>query len=106
MASAAQRFCFNNRAASMLKYLCFGATAAVCLAVAMGADAADLSMTPIYQTRPPVLVTQNGGTKDQSRPASVRDAARFKLLPGAGATVRADAPSAGRLFWTGVYDRF
>jgi hypothetical protein len=89
---------------SMVKSLCIGLAALACLAIA--ADAADLSMTPIYQTRPSAVVTQNGGAKDQSRPAGVPDATRFKLSPGAGAPVRTDAPLAGRLFWTGVYDRF
>jgi hypothetical protein len=81
-------------------------TAAACLAIAMAANAADLSMTPIYQTRPSAAATLNGSVKDQSRPANVPDGERFKLSPGTGAMTRTDVPLGGRLFWTGVYDRF
>jgi hypothetical protein len=90
----------------MLKYFCIGMTAVVCLAVAIAADAADLSMTPIYQTRPSAAATPTGSVKDQSRPASVPDGERFKLSPGTGVMTRTDVPLGGRLFWTGVYDRF
>ncbi len=90
----------------MLKTLCIGMTAAACLAIAIAADAADLSMTPIYQTRPSAAATPNGSVKDQSRPAGVPDGERFKLSPGTGAMTRTDVPLGGRLFWTGVYDRF
>ena len=88
----------------MVKSLCIGMTAAACLAIA--ANAADLSMTPIYQTRPSAAATLNGSAKDKSRPANVPDGERFKLSPGTGAMTRADVPLGGRLFWTGVYDRF
>ena len=81
-------------------------TAAACLAIAMAANAADLSMTPIYQTRPSAAATLNGSVKDQSRSANVPDGERFKLSPGTGAMTRTDVPLGGRLFWTGVYDRF
>jgi hypothetical protein len=90
----------------MVKSLCIGMTAAACLAIAMAANAADLSMTPIYQTRPSAAATLNGSVKDQSRPANVPDGERFKLSPGTGAMTRTDVPLGGRLFWTGVYDRF
>jgi len=90
----------------MVKSLCIGMTAAACLAIAMAANAADLSMTPIYQTRPSAAATLNGSAKDQSRPANVPDGERFKLSPGTGAMTRTDVPLGGRLFWTGVYDRF
>ena len=90
----------------MVKSLCIGMTAAACLAIAMAANAADLSMTPIYQTRPSAAATLNGSVKDQSRPANVPDRERFKLSPGTGAMTRTDVPLGGRLFWTGVYDRF
>jgi hypothetical protein len=63
-------------------------------------------MTPIYQTRPSAAATLNGSAKDQSRPASVPDGERFKLSPGTGAITSTGAPLRGRLFWTGVYDRF
>jgi hypothetical protein len=88
----------------MVKSLCIGMTVAACLAIAMAANAADLSMTPIYQTRPSAAATLNGSVKDQSRPANVPDGERFKLSPGTGAMT--DVPLGGRLFWTGVYDRF
>jgi hypothetical protein len=90
----------------MVKSLYIGMTAAACLAIAMAANAADLSMTPIYQTRPSAAATLNGSVKDQSRPANVPDGERFKLSPGTGAMTRTDVPLGGRLFWTGVYDRF
>jgi len=90
----------------MVKTLCIGMTAAACLAIAIAADAADLSMTPIYQSRPSAAATPNGGVKDQSRPASVPDGVRFTLSPGTGAITRNDVPLGGRFFWTGVYDRF
>jgi hypothetical protein len=95
----------------MVKTLCIGMTAAACLAIAMAADAADLSMTPIYQTRPSAAATLNGSAKDQSRPANVPDRDRFKLSPGTGAITRAGAPQSGQVlsshvFWTGVNDRF
>jgi hypothetical protein len=90
--------------ASMVKTLCIGMTAVACLAIA--ADAADLSMTPIYKTRPSVAAAPTGSVKDQSRPANVPDGERFKLSPGTGAITRTDAPLGGRFFWTGVYDRF
>ena len=96
----------------MVKTLCIGMTAAVCLAIAIAADAADLSMTPIYQTRPPpAAATLNGSVKDQSRPASVPDGERFKLSPGTGAIISTGAPLSGQVlsgqvFWTGVNDRF
>ena len=90
----------------MLKYFCIGMTAVVCLAVAIAADAADLSLTPIYQIRPSAAATATGGAKDQSRPASVPDGERFKLSSGAGVMTRTDEPLGGRLFWTGVYERF
>jgi len=90
----------------MVKTLCIGMTAAACLAIAIAADAADLSMTPIYQTRPSAAATPNGSVKDRSRPASAPDGERFKLSPGPSAIARTDMPSGARLFWTGVYDRF
>ncbi len=94
----------------MVKYLSVGLTALSCLAVAMAADAADLSMVPIYQARPSATATLNGGPKDNSRPTDVPDPGRFKLSPstgvtGTGAITRA-APASGHVFWTGVYDRF
>ena len=95
---------------SMVKHLCIGLIASACLALAMAAEAADLSMVPIYQVRPPVTATLNSSPKDDSRPADVPDPGRFKLSPdtgatGAGAITRA-APPSGHVFWTGVYDRF
>ena len=91
----------------MVKHLCVGLTALACLAIAIAADAADLSMVPIYQTRPSVAATLNGSAKDQSRPADVPDRERFKLSPSTGAvTADAGAPLSGHVFWTGVYDRF
>jgi len=90
----------------MVKTLCIGMTAAACLAIAIAADAADLSMTPIYQTRPSAAATPAASVKDQSRPTAVSDRDRFKLSPGPSAIARTDMPSGGRLFWTGVYDRF
>src|SRR5262249_33950034 len=89
----------------MLKYVCLGVTAAVCFAVAMAADAGDLSMTPIYQPRPSAAVPSSDSTKDQSRPG-VPDGGRYQLSPGTGATAGTGRPPGGRLFWTGVYDRF
>jgi hypothetical protein len=91
---------------SMLKYFCIGMTAVVCLAVASAAEAADLSMTPIYQARPSAAAARNDSAKDESRPAGVPQGERFKLSPGTGALTRTDVPLGGRLFWTGVYDRF
>ena len=90
----------------MLKYFCIGTIAVVCLAVAIAADAADLSMTPIYQTRPSAAATPTGSAKDESRPAEVPNRERFKLSRGTGVMTRTDLPLGGRLFWTGVYDRF
>jgi hypothetical protein len=90
----------------MVKTLCIGMTAAACLAIAIAADAADLSMTPIYQTRPSAAATLDRSGKDQSRPANIPDRERFKLSPGTGAITRTDVPLGGRFFWTGVYDRF
>jgi len=110
----------------MVKTLCIGTTAAACLAIAIAADAADLSMTPIYQTRPSAAATLNGSVKDQSRPAEVPDRDRFKLSPGTGAITATGAPLSGQVlsgqvlsgqvlsghvlsghvFWTGVNDRF
>ena len=94
----------------MVKHLCVGLTGLSCLATAVAADAADLSMVPIYQPRPAASATFNGSPKDDSRPANVPDPARFKLSPGTGvaepgAITRA-APSSGHVFWTSVYDRF
>jgi hypothetical protein len=116
---------------SMVKTLCIGMTTAACLAIAMAADAADLSMTPIYQTRPSAAATLNGSVKDQSRPGSVPDREHFKLSPGTDAITATGAPQSGRVlsgqvlsgqvlsgqvlggqvlsghvFWTGVNDRF
>ena len=105
---------------SMVKHLCIGLIASACLALATAAEAADLSMVPIYQIRPPVTATLNSGPKDDSRPADVPDPGRFKLSPdtgvtgtgviGAGATgigaITRAAPASGHVFWTGVYDRF
>jgi len=100
----------------MVKYLCIGMSAAVCLAIAIAADAADLSMTPIYQTRPSAAATLNGSVKDQLRPANVPDRDHFKLSPRTGAITATGAPlsghvlsgqvSSGHVFWTGVNDRF
>ena len=94
----------------MVKHLCVGLTALSCLTMAVAADAADLSMVPIYQGRPSATVTLNGSPKDDSRPANVPDPGRFKLSPSAGvaetgAITRAPPPS-GHVFWTSVYDRF
>ena len=94
----------------MVKHLCVGLTALSCLAVAMAADAADLSMVPIYQARPSATATLNDSPKDESRPANVPDPSRFKLSPasgvtGTGAITRAVPPD-GHVFWTSVYDRF
>ena len=93
---------------NMVKHLCVGLIALSCLAIA--ADAADLSMVPIYQPRPSATAALNRGPKDDSRPANVPDPGRFKLSPGTGvagigAITRA-APPSGHVFWTGVYDRF
>jgi len=88
----------------MIRTLCFGMTALACLA--MAADAADLSMTPIYQPRPSAASAPAGSVKDQSRPADVPNAERFKLSPATGAIAGTAAPLSGRFFWTGVYDRF
>jgi hypothetical protein len=93
-----------GRPSDMVKALCIGMTAAACLAVA--ADAADLSMTPIYQTRPSAAATPDRSVKDQSRLFGVPDGERFKLSPATRATTRTDVPPGGRFFWTGVYDRF
>jgi hypothetical protein len=90
----------------MVKTLCIGTIAAACLAIAMAADAADLSMTPIYQTRPSAAATLNGSVKDQSRLSRVPDRERFKLSPGTGAITSTGAPLSGHVFWTGVNDRF
>ena len=60
-----------GRPSDMVKALCIGMTAAACLAVA--ADAADLSMTPIYQTRPSAAATPDRSVKDQSRLFAVPD---------------------------------
>jgi len=96
----------------MVKHLCVGVVALSCLA--MAADAADLSMAPIYQARPSATATLNG-PKDDSRPASVPDPDRFKLSPNLGATstgvtgigaITRALPPSGHVFWTGVYDRF
>ena len=92
--------------AAMIKYLCIGMTALGCVAITIAADAADLSMVPIYKTRPSMAATLNGSTKDQSRPADVPDRERFKLSPGTDAVTPAGAPLSGHVFWTGVYDRF
>jgi hypothetical protein len=90
----------------MVKTLCIGMIAVACVVIAIAADAADLSMTPIYKTRPSAPAMLDGSVKDQSRPANVPDGERFKLSPGTGAITRTDVPLGGRLFWTGVYDRF
>ena len=90
----------------MVKILCIGMTAAACLAIAMAADAADLSMTPIYQPRPSAAATLKSSVKDQSRLSRVPDGERFKLSPAAGAITPAGAPQSGHVFWTGVNDRF
>lgn len=90
----------------MVKTLCIGMTAAACLAIAIAADAADLSMTPIYQTRPSAAATPAASVKDQSRPTAVSDRDRFKLSPGTGAIVSTGTPLTGHVFWTGVNDRF
>ena len=88
----------------MVRILCIGMTAVACLAIAIAAGAADLSMTPIYQTRPSAAATLNGSVKDQSRPADVADRKRFKLSPGTGAITSTGAPLSGHVFWTGVYE--
>jgi len=90
----------------MVKTFCVGMTVVACLAIAIAADAADLSMTPIYQTRPSAAASLNGGAKDQSRPTAVPEGERFKLSPATGAITRAGVPTGGRFSWTGVYDRF
>ena len=104
----------------MVKHLCVGLTALSCLAIAMAADAADLSMVPIYQARPSTAATLNGSPKDDSRPAGVPDPDRFKLSSSLGATslgvtgtdvtgtgaITPAPPPSGHVFWTGVYDRF
>jgi hypothetical protein len=89
---------------TMVKQLCIGLAAVAYLTIAI-ADAADLSMTPIYQTRPSAAAP-TGSVKDQSRPADALDRERFKLSPSAGAVTSAGAPLSGHVFWTGVYDRF
>jgi len=94
----------------MVKHLCVGLTALSCLVIALAADAADLSMVPIYQARSSATSTPNGSPKDESRPTNVPDPSRFKLPPatdvtGTGAITRAVPPS-GHVFWTSVYDRF
>jgi hypothetical protein len=104
---------------NMVKHVCVGLTALSCLVIAMAADAADLSMVPIYQARPSATAALNGSPKDDSRPANVPDPGRFKLLPGTGVTglgatstgvtgtgaITRAAPPSGHVFWTGVYDR-
>ena len=90
----------------MVKTLCIGITAAAVLAIAIAADAADLSMTPIYQTLPSAAATLAAGVKDQSRLASVPDRERFKLSPGTGAIISTGAPLTVDVFWTGLNDRF
>jgi hypothetical protein len=90
----------------MIKHLCVGLIALACLAVTIAADAADLSMVPIYQTRPSMTATLDGNTKDESRPTDVPDPGRFKLSPNTGAITRAGVPPNGHVFWTGIYDHF
>jgi hypothetical protein len=90
----------------MVKTLCIGMTAAAYLAIATAADAADLSMAPIYQTRPSAAAMLKGSAKDQSRPAGVSDRDRFRLSPATGAITHAGEPQSGHVFWTGVDDRF
>ena len=90
---------------TMVKQLCIGLAAVAYLTIAIAADAADLSMTPIYQTRPSAAAP-TGSVKDQSRPADALDRERFKLSPSAGAVTPAGALLSRHVFWTGVYDRF
>ena len=96
---------------NMVKHLCVGLAALSCLAIAMAADAADLSMVPIYQSRPSLTAALNGSPKDNSRPINVPDPGRFKLSPKSWcdrrpARSRVPGAARGHVFWTGVYDRF
>lgn len=95
----------------MVKTLCIGVTALACLAIAIAADAADLSMTPIYKARPSAAAAPGGSVKDQSRPAGALAGERFKLSTSADAITPAVVPPSGQIlsghvFWTGLYDRF
>ena len=90
----------------MVKTLCIGMTALACVAIVIAADAADLSMTPIYKPRPSAAAPATGSVKDQSRPADASAGERFKLSPGSGAITFTGAPLSSHVFWTGVYDRF
>jgi hypothetical protein len=49
----------------MVKRLCVGIAAATYLATPLAAGAADLSMTPIYKSRPSVVSTLNGSLKSE-----------------------------------------
>jgi hypothetical protein len=70
----------QGRDRGMVKTLCIGMTAAACLAIAIVAEAADLSMTPIYQARPSAAATLNGSVKDQSRPAQSTGSLPFQIV--------------------------
>jgi len=90
----------------MVRTLCIGMTALACVAIVIAADAADLSMTPIYKPRPSAAAPATGSMKDPSRPVDASAAERFKLWSGPGVITRSGAPLSGHVFWTGVYDRF
>jgi hypothetical protein len=70
----------------MFKHLCGGLVAAACMASATAADAADLSMTPIYKSRPSTAAAPNGSLKAEYRPIHALD------------TSRLDPPAAGGAF--------
>jgi hypothetical protein len=72
----------------MIKLLCVSLAAAACLAGA--AVAADLSMTPIYKSRPSASSALDGSLKAEYRPFN------FFNQPLASAT----ASTIARLYWT------
>jgi hypothetical protein len=72
-----RRFAFGWEAEAVLKYFCIGMTAVICLAVAIAADAADLSLTPV--TDP--AVCGHDSTAQKTAPASVRMASVSNCRP-------------------------
>lgn len=76
----------------MVRHLCVSLAAAAIVACAPAAEAADLSMTPIYKARPSVAAAVNGSLKAEYRPFTLPDANR--LAPAWTAEPAADRPLA------------
>lgn len=76
---------------NMVKHLCAGLAVVAVLATAIAAEVADLSMTPIYKSRPSTASNLNGSLKDEYRLFDPRSSGFQQSVPRAATASNAQA---------------